>query len=101
MLRITVVAEAGKPIVLKLEGHIDGEGGALLEREVERFVSADAAVALDLTAVRFVNPAGTAALGRLGHAGVEIRCRAGVVASVLESEGIAIVFVSPWDEPSR
>lgn len=96
MLRITVVAEAGKPIVLKLEGHVDGEGAALLEREAAPFVS-DAAVALDLTAVRFVNRAGIVVLGRLGRAGAEIRCRAGVVASVLESEGIAIVFVSPWD----
>ena len=94
MLRITVVADAGEPIVLKLEGHVDGEGGALLERECEAWLAAEAVIALDLTAVRFVNRAGTAALGRLARAGVEIRCGAGVVASVLECEGIAVVDVS-------
>lgn len=94
MLRITAVAAAAAPIVLKLEGHVDGEGGALLERECASWIAGGAAIALDLTAVRFVNRAGTAALGRLVRAGVEIRCRAGVVASVLQGEGIEVVEVS-------
>lgn len=97
MLRITLVAAPAEPIVLKLEGHVDREGGALLERECESWISGGATVALDLTAVRFVDRAGTAALGRLGRAGVEIRCRAGVVASVLECEGIAVVDVPSGD----
>lgn len=94
MLRITVVTAAAVPIVLKLEGHIDGEGGALLERECASWIAAGAAIALDLSAVRFVDRAGTASLGRLGRAGVEIRCGCGVVASVLECEGIAVVDVT-------
>ena len=94
MLRITVVAEASEPIVLRLEGHVDGEGGALLERECASWLAGGDAIALDLSAVRFVNRAGTAVLGRLARAGVEIRCGAGVVASVLESEGIAVLDVS-------
>lgn len=97
MLRITLLAAAAAPIVLRLEGHVDAEGGALLERECASWISGGAAIVLDLTAVRFVDRAGTAALGRLGRAGVEIRCRAGVVASVLESEGIDIVEVRSED----
>ncbi|HEV8201883.1 MAG TPA: STAS domain-containing protein [Candidatus Polarisedimenticolia bacterium] len=91
MLRITVVGAAGESIVLKLEGHVDGEAGALLEQECASWLAGGTPVAVDLAAVRFVNRAGTAALVRLERAGVEIRCRAGVVASVLECEGIGIV----------
>jgi anti-anti-sigma regulatory factor len=96
-LRITVVAESAAPIVLKLEGHVDREGGALVERECWCRIAGGAAVAVDMTAVRFVDRAGTAAIGRLGRAGVEIRCRAGVVASVLESEGIEVAYVESGD----
>jgi anti-anti-sigma regulatory factor len=94
MLRITVVASPAAPIVLRLEGHVDAEGGALVERECAAFLSGGGAVALDMTAVRFVSHAGCAALGRLARVGVEIRCRAGVVASVLQSDGIRVVEVS-------
>jgi anti-anti-sigma regulatory factor len=80
-------------MVLKVEGHVDREGGALLERECESRLTGGAAIALDLTAVRFVDRSGTAALANLARAGVEIRC-SGVVACVLESEGIPIVSVT-------
>lgn len=97
MLRITVMAAPDALRVLKLEGHVDREGGALLERECASWIAAGAAIALDLSSVRFVDRSGTAALGRLGRAGVEIRCRSGVVASVLESEGIEIVDTTSGD----
>lgn len=93
MLRITVVAAAAKSIVMRLEGHVDREGGALLERECGSWLVAGAAVILDMTAIRFVDRAGIAALGRLARAGVEIRC-SGVVACVLESEDVPIVSVT-------
>jgi anti-anti-sigma regulatory factor len=98
MLRITLVAAPAEPIVLKLEGNVDREGGALLERECASWISGGAAIALDLSAVRFVDRAGTAALGRLRRAGVEIRCGCGVVASVLECEGIDVVNGPSGDE---
>jgi hypothetical protein len=47
-------------------------------------------VHLDLASVGFVDWAAVEALERLSRAGVEISCRSGPVASVLEGEGIRI-----------
>jgi anti-anti-sigma regulatory factor len=53
-------------------------------------------VSLDLAGVTFVDQAGVRTLGRLSRTGVEIRCRPGAVASVLEGEGIRVTgFSSP------
>ena len=90
MLRITVIAEAPARVVMTLEGTIDAEGAALLESECAALLATGASIALDFRAVRFVDRAGTEALGRLWRAGVSIRCPGGVLASVLESAGIGI-----------
>ena len=92
MLRISVVVESIGRLVLKLEGNVEGEGSGLLEREWAALAGGNAIV-VDMTAVRFVDRAGTEALRRLERAGVEIRCRPGVVASVLQSEGIDVVEI--------
>ena len=47
-------------------------------------------VSLDLAGVDFVDWAGVDALKRLSRAGIEIRCRWGPVASVLEAEGVRV-----------
>jgi hypothetical protein len=47
-------------------------------------------VTLDLADVKFVDRAGIEALKRLSGLGVEIRCRSGPVASVLEAEGVRV-----------
>jgi hypothetical protein len=47
-------------------------------------------VSLDLAGVTFVDRAGVQTLERLSRKGVEIRCRPGPVANVLEGEGIRV-----------
>ncbi len=89
-LRIT--REKGSPsrARLKLEGNIVAECVALLERECTDLLRSRSAVHLDLASVGFVDWAAVEALERLSRAGVEISCRSGPVASVLEGEGIRI-----------
>jgi anti-anti-sigma regulatory factor len=89
-LRITREKGSRARTTLKLEGRIVAEWAALLERECSDLLGAGGSVSLDLTAVRFVDRPGVKALKRLAHAGVEIRCGSGLVASVLEWEGIRV-----------
>jgi anti-anti-sigma regulatory factor len=87
-LRITL--KEGSRATLKLEGRLVAEWAALLERESSHLLRSLGAVNLDLVDVDFVDRAGIKALERLSRAGVEIRCRSGPVASVLEGEGIRL-----------
>lgn len=89
-LRIT--REEGSPsrVTLRLEGRVVAEWAALLERECSDLLRSRGAVSLELAGVSFVDRAGIQALERLSRAGVEIRCRPGAVASVLEGEGIRL-----------
>jgi ABC-type transporter Mla MlaB component len=90
-LRIT--REKGEPsrARLKLEGRIVAECVALLERECTDLLRSRSAVHLDLAGVSFVDWAAVEALERLSRAGVEISCRSGPVASVLEGEDIRVM----------
>ena len=92
MMRITVTRVSIDTITLHLEGNLDRDSVGLLERECAALCEGSAAICVDMTAVRFVDRSGTEALRRIGGAGVEIRCRPGVVASVLENEGIGITL---------
>ena len=92
MLRITLTHESIDRVTLRLEGRLEGDAAALLERECASRLGHGAAICIDMTAVRFVDRMGTEALRSIGRAGVEIRCRPGVVASVLENEGIGITM---------
>jgi hypothetical protein len=73
-----------------LEGRVVAEWAALLERECSDLLRSRRAVSLDLAGVTFVDGAGAQTLERLSRTGVEIRCRPGPVASVLEGEGIRV-----------
>ena len=75
---------------LKLEGRLVAEWAALLERECFDLRRSRGAVNLDLADVSFVDRAGIEALDRLSRAGVDIHCRSGPVASVLEGEGVRV-----------
>ncbi|HEU5180332.1 MAG TPA: STAS domain-containing protein [Candidatus Polarisedimenticolia bacterium] len=75
-----------------LEGRILAEGAHLLERECFELLSSRDEVSVDLTQVSFVDKAGVKVLLGLNLAGVEIRCRPGAVASVLEGEGIHLTL---------
>lgn len=90
MLRITREEGSDSRATLRLEGSIVAEWAALLERECSDLLGSAAAVSLDLAGVRLVDRAGIEALERLSRAGIEIRCRSGPVASVLEGEGVPI-----------
>ena len=96
VLRITREEGSRSRSTLKLEGNVVGEWAALLERECSALLRSRRAVSLDLAGVTFVDQAGVRTLGRLSRTGVEIRCRPGAVASVLEGEGIRVTgFSSP------
>jgi ABC-type transporter Mla MlaB component len=89
-LRITREEGSRSRALLRLEGSVVAEWAALLERECLGILRSRGAVSLDLTGVNFVDRAGVEVLERLSRAGVEIRCRSGPVASVLEGEGVRV-----------
>jgi hypothetical protein len=89
-LRITREEGSGSRARLRLEGRLVGAWAALLERECVDVLRSRDAVSLDLAGVNFVDRAGVDTLARLSRAGVEIRCRSGPVANVLEGEGIRV-----------
>lgn len=99
-LRITRRRGSRPRATLTLEGSITAEWAALLERECSDLLKSRPAITLDLTAVTFIDLAGVRALGRLSHGGIEIRCRPGPVASVLEGEGIPVTQIGT-DAPVR
>ena len=89
-LRITRKKGSRSRATLVLEGRVAAEWAVLLERECSELLRSRLAVSLDLAGVTFVDRAGVRTLGRLSRKGVEIRCRPGPVASVLEGEGIRV-----------
>ena len=89
-LRITREEGSRSRALLRLEGSVVAECAALLERECLGLLRSGGAVSLDLAGVSFVDRAGVEALERLSRQGVEIRCRPGPVASVLEAEGVRV-----------
>ncbi len=94
MLRITRDERSRSRPTLRLEGSVAAEWAALLEHECSDLLQSRGSVSLDLTGVGFVDRAGVEALDRLSRAGVEIRCRSGPVASVLDGEGIRVTRVA-------
>jgi hypothetical protein len=84
-LRITREEGSRSRALLRLEGSVVAECAALLARECLSVLRSGGAVSLDLVGVNFVE-----ALEWLSRAGVEIRCRSGPVASVLEGEGVRL-----------
>jgi ABC-type transporter Mla MlaB component len=89
-LRITREHRSRARALLRLEGSVVAEWAALLERECSSLLRSWGVVSLDLAGVNFVDRAGVEALERLNRTGVEIRCRSGPVASVLEGEGVRV-----------
>jgi ABC-type transporter Mla MlaB component len=90
VLRITHREPSPERATLRLEGRLVAEWVPLLERECSALHRAGRAVILDMTGVGFVDRAAIEALMRLSRGGVEIRCRPGLVASVLEGELIQV-----------
>ena len=97
-LRITRKKASRSRVTLMLEGKVAAEWAALLVRECFDLLGSRLAVTLDLAGVTFVDRAGVRTLQRLCRSGVEIRCRPGPVASVLEGEGICVMPDGAGDE---
>jgi ABC-type transporter Mla MlaB component len=97
-LRITRKKGSRSRATLVLEGNVAAEWVALLERECSDLLRSGLAVRLDLAGVTFVDRAGVRTLRRLDRKGVEIRCRPGPVANVLEGEGIRVTEDGVRDE---
>lgn len=97
-LRITRDEEPGARARFRLEGRLVAEWAALLEHECFGVLRSRGTVSLDLAGVNFVDRAGVEALTRLSRAGVELRCRSGPVASVLEGEGIPVTQDADTDD---
>jgi len=97
-LRITRKKASRSRVTLVLEGKVAAEWAALLVRECSDLLVSRLAVTLDLAGVTFVDRAGVRTLRRLDRKGVEIRCRPGPVANVLEGEGIRVTEDGVRDE---
>jgi anti-anti-sigma regulatory factor len=97
-LRITRKKRSRSRATLVLEGRVAAEWVALLERECSDLLRSRLALRLDLVGVTFVDRVGVRTLRRLDRKGVEIRCRPGPVASVLEGEGIRVTEEGGGDE---
>ena len=97
-LRITRKKRSRSRATLVLEGKVAAEWVDLLERECSDLLRLRLAVRLDLAGVTFVDRTGVRTLRRLDRKGVEIRCRPGPVASVLEGEGIRVTQDGAGDE---
>ena len=101
MMRITLAQVSDDRTTLRLEGSIGAEWADLLKRECSGLLHAGVSVTLDLSGVDFVDRLGVETLRRLGRGGVEIRCRSGAVASVLEAEGVRITLMPGGGRPGK
>jgi hypothetical protein len=97
-LRITRKKGSRSRATLVLEGNVAAEWVALWERVCSELLRSGLAVRVYLAEVTFVDRAGVRTLRRLDRKGVEIRCRPGPVACVLEGEGIRVTEDGARDE---
>jgi hypothetical protein len=94
MLWITREEKPGdRATTLRLEGSVGAGWGALLECECSGLIRDGVAVSLDLAGVHLVDLSAVETLRRLARDGVEIHCRCGIVADVLEAEGVRITLM--------
>ena len=94
MMRITFAQVSDERTTLRLEGSIVAEWSALLARECAGLLHAGVSLTIDLSGVDLVDRLGVETLRRLSRGGVEIRCHYGVVASLLEAEGVRITHIA-------
>ncbi len=75
MLRVSVVAEDGSSVTLKLEGRIAGAWVPVLEAECRRALTARHRIRLDFSDVGYIDAAGARMLRAIRSGDVEIlRC---------------------------
>lgn len=93
MMRITLTQVSDGRTTARLEGSIGAKWAGLLERECSSLLHAGLFLTLDLSGLDFVDWPGVETLRRLGQRNVEIRCRRGAVASLLEARGVRITLM--------
>lgn len=64
MVRLTVISQTPKEVVLKVEGWISGDGLSVVEQEGERWLREAGRLVLDLGGVQYIDAAGIALLRR-------------------------------------
>ncbi len=72
MLRVSLVAQDGSSVTLKLEGRIAGEWVPVLETECRRALTARRRIRLDFAGVTYVDAMGARMLGGLRSGDVEM-----------------------------
>ena len=89
MLRIAVVSQTKEEVVLKIEGWICGEDVGLLEQEGQGWRQQHLKLVLDLSGVRFIDPAGLALLRSWSGKGFALRQASMFVGTLLQAQGLA------------
>lgn len=84
MLKLTSLSNPGDPVVLKLEGKLFAPWIDELHRTITELRDTDAVIHLDLSALSYVDSAGTRALNELIENGAVVRAASGFVATLLK-----------------
>ena len=89
MIRITVIAQDPKEVVLKIEGRLEGEDVVLLAAEGEGHLLKTARLVLEITEVKFIDQAGIQLLQRWARKRLVLQGGAPFVQALLKEHGLA------------
>jgi ABC-type transporter Mla MlaB component len=88
MLRITLVSQTKKEVVLKLEGWVSEENVVILEQEGARHLREAGRLVLDLTGVQFIDETGIALLRRWSGERLTLRSGSPFLGALLTAHGL-------------
>ncbi|MBI4531910.1 MAG: STAS domain-containing protein [Candidatus Latescibacteria bacterium] len=88
VIRLTVIAQNNKEVVLKVEGWVSGDAVDLLAAEGDRQLQQTERLVLDLAGVRFIDDAGIRLLRRWSGERLELRGGSPFVQVLLEAHGL-------------
>lgn len=89
MIRITVIAQDPKEVVLKIEGRLEGEDVVLLAAEGEGYLLQTERLVLEITEVKFIDQAGIQLLQRWARKRLVLQGGAPFVQALLKEHGLA------------
>ena len=88
MLRITVMSQTKKEVVLKVEGRVSGADVELLGQEVGRYLQEAGHLTLDLAGVRFIDEAGITLLRRWPKKRLALRGGSPFIRALVAAHGL-------------
>jgi anti-anti-sigma regulatory factor len=88
MLRLTIVSQSTKEIVLKVDGWLGGANVSLLEQEGEFHLQDGGKLVLDLEDVRFIDQTGLALLRQWSREQLELRGGSPFLRALLKEHGL-------------